>query len=67
MGFQKTPVASMATCVQPAAASQSLSASRSLVVVPNVRSALVGGPAGPGTTRHATTVRLWTSRPQQRS
>src|SRR5260221_11796701 len=66
MGFQNTPVDSMATWVQPAAASQSLSANRSLVIVPKVRSCLVGVPSGPGTSRHATTVRLCTSRPPHR-
>src|SRR5499426_1611371 len=37
IGFQYTPVDSMATCVQSWAVSQSLSANRSAVVVPNVR------------------------------
>src|SRR5438552_740387 len=36
-GFQYTPLDSMATCVQPWAVSQSLSASNSAVVVPKVR------------------------------
>jgi hypothetical protein len=48
-------------------ASQSESTSNSPVIVPKVRLTLVGAPAGPGTIRHATTVRLWTSSPQHRA
>jgi hypothetical protein len=36
-GFQYTPVASIATCVQPCSASQSASLSGSAVVVPKLR------------------------------
>ena len=57
----------MATCVTPSDASQSESASRSSVIVPNVRISFVGFPAGPGTIRQATTVFLWMSSPQHRS
>jgi hypothetical protein len=51
-------VASIATGVQAAAASHSLSAKRSWVMVPNVRPCLSGGPAAPGIRRQATTDRF---------
>ena len=41
-GFQYTPVLSIATWVQPAASSQSASASRSAVIVPKVRISFAG-------------------------
>src|SRR5581483_6811721 len=68
-GCQYTPVLSIATCVTPCSASQSANASGSAVVVGKVRICLVGspGPALPGVSTHATTVCLWTSRPQPRS
>jgi hypothetical protein len=56
MGFQYTPVDSIATCVQPWAVSQSRSATRSAVVVPKVRRSCVTDE--PATMRaQATTVR----------
>src|SRR3990172_251619 len=63
-GFHKTPVLSIATCVQPCSASQYRSARRSSVIVPNVRIVSVRSPAAPGTIRPAATVSLWTSNPQ---
>src|SRR6266550_947024 len=57
----------MATCVQPAATSQSTSCSRSTVIVPKVRTSLVGRPCAPGTIKQATTVALCTSTPQHRA
>jgi hypothetical protein len=65
-GFQYTPVDSIATCVQPAATSQSTNASRSAVIVPNVRISLRGVAPAPGTIKQATIVFLCTSTPQQR-
>jgi hypothetical protein len=60
-------VLSIATWVQPFPASQSANASSSSVIVPKVRISFTGRPSGPGTTRQATTVRLWMSSPQHRS
>ena len=54
-GVQYEPVLSMATW-----------ASSSRVVVPKVRTARSACAPGPGMSRHATTVRLWTSSPAQR-
>ena len=45
-GFQYTPVASIATCVQPASVSQAASSSRPAVVVATVHEAEVGLPEG---------------------
>jgi hypothetical protein len=67
MGFQYTPVLSIATCVQPAASSQSRKRSRSAVMVRKVRISFVTFPVDPGTMRHAVMNCLWTSTPQQRS
>src|SRR3954465_15718177 len=67
MGFHSTPVLSIATCVTPAAPSQSASASRSAVIVPNVRTSFWSCPSASGTIRQATTVRLCRSSPQQRA
>ena len=67
IGCQYTPVLSIATWVQPAAASQSAKASRSSVIVPKVRTAWRGRRPGRGVTRQATTVFLCTSSPQHRS
>jgi hypothetical protein len=57
----------MPTKVTPWATSQSRSASRSTVIVPNVRVSCTRLPPVPGVRTQATTVSLWTSRPQQRS
>src|SRR5262245_9185329 len=64
-GFQYTPVASIATCVQPFSSSHSLNSIRPAVVVANVRTKCDASlPAVRRT--HATTVSLCTSRPAQR-
>ena len=61
-GFQYTPVASIATCVQPASVSQAASASRPAVVVANSRcSAVAFRPAAMRT--HAFTRREWDIQP----
>jgi hypothetical protein len=65
-GFQYEPVLSMATWVTASSASQPTRASSSRVVVPKVRTARSACAPGPGMSRHATTVRLWTSSPAQR-
>src|SRR5262249_59289067 len=62
---QYTPVASIATCVQPFTSSHSPNSIRLAVVVANVRTERDTLP--PSTMRtHATTVSLCTSRPAQR-
>jgi hypothetical protein len=64
-GAQITPVASIATCVQPFTSSHSPNSIRLAVVVANVRTERDTSP--PSTMRtHATTVSLCTSRPAQR-
>ena len=64
-GFQYTPVASIATCVQPASVSQAASSSRPAVVVANSRCSVVTfRPAAMRT--HAFTHREWTSNPAHR-
>jgi hypothetical protein len=64
-GFQYTPVASIATCVTPASAGQSASASNCLVVVPKVATACSAfGPSW--MRRDATTTSLCTSSPAHR-
>ena len=61
-GFQYTPVASIATCVQPASVSQAASSSRPAVVVANSRCSVVT--FRPAAMRaHAFTHREWTSSP----
>ena len=65
-GFQYTPVASIATCVQPASVSQAASASRPAVVVANSRCSVVT--FRPAAMRaHAFTHREWTSNPAHRA
>src|SRR5215831_11777417 len=64
-GFQYTPVASIATCVQPFASSHSPNSTRLAVVVANVRTERNTSPPSAKRT-HATTVSLCTSRPAQR-
>ena len=65
-GFQYTPVASIATCVQPASVSQAASASRPAVVVANSRCSVVT--FRPAAMRaHAFTRREWTSNPAHRA
>src|SRR5205085_8023336 len=56
----------MATCVQPAATSQSSSSSSASVVVANVRTSARAGPLASDTSRQACTSFWCTSRPQQR-
>ena len=64
-GFQNTPVASIATCVQPASVSHSASSRRPDVVVGNSRcSVATVRPAAART--HAFTRREWTSNPAHR-
>ena len=63
-GFQYTPVASIATCVQPCSASQSASASNSVVVLPKLRTSWCMG--GETQRTQATMVSLCTSSPAQR-
>ena len=64
-GFQYTPVASIATCVQPASVSQAASSSRPAVVVANSRCSVVT--FRPAAMRaHAFTHREWTSSPAHR-
>jgi hypothetical protein len=65
-GFQYDPVLSIATWLTSASASQSASLSSSRVVVPNVRTSRAGSGPGPGVSRQATTVLLWTSSPAHR-
>src|SRR5215467_555286 len=62
----RPPVLSMATWVQPASWSQSANANRSAVMVRKVRISLTGSVPAVLVMRHAATVFLWTSRPQQR-
>src|SRR5882724_4431130 len=64
-GFQYTPVASIATCVQPLVASHSPNSIRLAVIVANVRTERDTSPPAAMRT-HATTVSLCTSRPAQR-
>jgi len=64
-GFQYTPVASIATCVQPASASHVDSSNRLAVVVPKLRTVVDALPPAARRTQ-ATTVSLCTSRPAQR-
>src|SRR4051812_41486052 len=54
-------------CVTPNWSSQSDSASRSRVIVPNVRIVRSTRPSDDVTSTQATTVFLWTSSPQHRS
>jgi hypothetical protein len=65
IGFQNTPVDSMATCVTPDRLSQSLNSSRAAVVVPKVRVCDRVLPPPSRRRTHATTVFLCTSRPAQ--
>jgi len=65
-GRQYTPVDSMAMCVTPQPPSQSASASRSAVIVPQVLTRRRTVPSGSVSSTHATTLRLWTSIPQHR-
>ena len=66
MGFQYTPVASMATVVTPRSASHSASAATWAVVVPKRR--LWAATSAPcRSCAQATTESLWTSRPATRS
>lgn len=58
---------SIATSVTRCTDNQSRNASRSAVVVPNVRVPLLREPSGPGRRTDATTASLCTSRPAQRS
>jgi len=67
MGFQYTPVDSMATSVTPSFASQSESASRSGVVVPKVLTCFVRRPSLSGKRAHTTSSAWPTSIPAQRS
>ena len=64
-GFQYTPVASIATCVQPASVRHAASSSRPAVVVANSRCSVVT--VRPAATRtQAFTRREWTSNPAHR-
>ena len=63
-GFQYTPVASIATCVQPCSPSQSANASNCAVVVPKLRTSWCIG--GETHRTQATMVSLCTSSPAQR-
>src|SRR5262245_38672575 len=65
IGRQYTPVDSMATCVQPAAANHSPRARMSRVMVVNRRVSFRRSPAVSTVVRHATSSCLCTSRPQQ--
>src|SRR5262245_20908368 len=65
MGLQYTPVDSIATCVQPAACSQSSNCRMPCVVVAKGRIFLCRCPSTIRIT-HATSSFLWTSIPQQR-
>ena len=66
IGFQKTPVDSIATWVTPCSASQSDRASRSPVMVAEGLDPLAGlGPWVRPQRTQATTVLLWTSSPAQ--
>src|SRR5262249_20663956 len=56
----------MATWVHPASWSQSANANRSAVIVRKVRASFTGSGPAVLVRRHAATVFLWTSRPQQR-
>src|SRR4029450_3268406 len=56
----------MATWVHPASWSQSANANKSAVIVRKVRISLMGSGPSVLVMRQATTVFLWTSRPQQR-
>src|SRR6516162_6962324 len=56
----------MATWVHPASWSQSAKANRSAVIVRKIRTSLTGSGPSVLMMRHAATVFLWTSRPQQR-
>src|SRR5262245_15241662 len=64
-GFQYTPVASIATCVQPFCSSHSPNSMRPAIVVANVRTKCDASLAAARRT-HATTVSLCTSKPAQR-
>src|SRR6266498_4180590 len=68
-GFQYWPVASITTWVTPSASSQSASAARSALKVANVRTSWRRRPPAPGAgvRTQATTSRLATSNPAQRS
>src|SRR5947207_2731134 len=66
MGFQKTPVLSIATHVQSCSLSQSRKRTKSGVMVLKVRHSLRCCPCS-GKRRQATTVFLCTSRPAHRS
>src|SRR5713226_3472363 len=67
MGFQYTPVASIAMCVQPCPFNQSLISNRFPVIVRYVRVSLLRCPLFPGPLKHAFTFFLCTSRPAHRS
>src|SRR5689334_25292550 len=64
-GFQYTPVASIATCVQPFSESQSDNANKPEVVVANVLTSVTSLFSVASRTE-ATTDFLWTSSPAQR-
>lgn len=67
-GFQYTPVASIATAVTPAMASQAASCSRSAVIVPNCRTSSTASPVtGSERSTQATTVFVCTSNPAQQA
>jgi hypothetical protein len=53
--------------VHPAACSQSASGTSASVMVPTRRTTCVCAPVAAGVIKHATTVRVWRSRPQHRS
>jgi len=65
-GFQYTPVASIATCVQPCAVSQSDRASTAVVVVPTAATTCSVSPLARAMHAQATTLSLCTSSPAQR-
>ena len=65
-GHQNTPVRSRTTRSTCRSRSQALSAPRSAVIVPNVRTSRRAVPSGWVTSTHATTVRLCTSNPAHR-
>jgi len=65
IGFQNTPVDSIAAASTPSAINQSDSLSNSPVIVPKVRTSRVTRPAESTRRTHAATVSLCTSNPAQ--
>jgi hypothetical protein len=52
--FPQTPARSIAGCVRPVAASQTVRAKRAAGIVPNVRAVVMAVPCGPGRVKQAT-------------